>query len=155
VNCDVSYQDLVAFVSGDADAERREQIDGHAARCRRCRKRLEALGRSDAALKGLAKVAPSGGAILAARRAFSEVTRGRRAPEIMTLADVAEFLRVSPEQLGEMVEELPAFELAGQVRVRRDRLIEWVQQRERDYARDAAASWAARASSGQLMMEIN
>ena len=155
MSCDVTYQELVAFVSGDADAERREHIDGHAVGCRRCRKRLEALRRSDAALKGLAKVAPSGSAILAARRAFSEVTRGPRAPEIMTLADVAEFLRVTPEQLGEMVEELPAFELAGQVRVRRDRLIEWVQQRERDYARGAAASWAARASSGQFTMEIN
>lgn len=154
MNCDVTYQDLAAFASGDADADRREQLDGHAARCRRCRKRLEALRRSDAALKALPKVAPSGSAILAARRALVEVTRGPRAPEIMTLADVAEFLRVTPEQLGEIAEELPAFELAGQVRVRRDRLIEWVQQRERDYARDAAASWAARASAGKFTTEV-
>ena len=42
---------------------------------------------------------------------------------------------------------LYAFELAGQVRVRRERLVEWVQQRERDYAHQTAASWAARATT--------
>ena len=68
----------------------------------------------------------------------------------MTLDEVAAFLRLSDAQLDEVVEELPAFELGGQLRVRRQRLIEWLQQRERDYARQAAGSWAAQALSDEF-----
>ena len=64
----------------------------------------------------------------------------------MTLDEVGEFLRIGPETLSEIAEELPAFELGGQVRVRRERLLEWVRRREQDYARGAAASWAAQFS---------
>ena len=55
----------------------------------------------------------------------------------------ADFLRITRDQLGEIVEELPAFELAGQIRIRRQRLIEWVQQRERDYSRQASQRWVS------------
>ena len=42
----------------------------------------------------------------------------------------------------------PAFELAGQIRVRRAKLVEWIERRERDFTRQSAASWAARATAG-------
>ena len=45
--------------------------------------------------------------------------------------------------MGEIVASLPAFELAGQVRVRRSRLIAWIEERERSY--QATAGWAAHA----------
>ena len=66
----------------------------------------------------------------------------------MTLAEVAEFLRVSPDALAEVMEELPAFEVGGQVRVRRARLVEWVAERERNYARSRAESEVAHALAG-------
>ena len=72
----------------------------------------------------------------------------------MTLEEVAEFLRISGDELGEIVEELPAFELGGRIRVRRAKLLEWIQQRERDYSRDIASSWAARASSDEFQKGI-
>jgi len=66
----------------------------------------------------------------------------------MTLNEVAELLRISPDELGEIAEELPAFELAGRVRVRREKLMEWIAQRESAYARQVAASRVARAAAG-------
>jgi hypothetical protein len=39
----------------------------------------------------------------------------------MTLGEVAEFLRVPPDALAEVAEDLPAFEIGGQVRVRLNR----------------------------------
>ena len=143
MNCDVIYEELAAFAAGEVDAERQAEIRRHVAACDRCRRRLAALERADAALGRMRPARPPAEAVLAARRALADAIRPVRAPEIMTLDEVAELLRVTPEQLGEVVEELPAFELAGQVRVRRQRLIEWIGQRERDYTRQAAASWAA------------
>ena len=149
MSCDVIYEELAAFASGDIDEQRREQLEQHISQCGHCRRRLEAIGKTDALLQTLAPLQPGRSAVLAARRAVSEQTRGARAPEIMTLAEVAVFLRVTPEQLGEVVDELPAFELGGQIRVRRTKLVEWVEQRERDYAREAAAGWVARTHLGE------
>ena len=150
MDCDVLYEELAACASGDLDPKRQAEIAEHLPRCRRCRQRLAAIKAADAALRALRPPEPPGGAILAARRALAELTRAAPAPEIMTLAETAEFLRLEPEQLGEIVEELPAFELAGQVRVRRARLVEWIRQRERTYARQAAASWVARGAANEF-----
>jgi len=110
----------------------------------RCRKRLDALRDADAAVRAWPRHEPSAGAVLAARRALAEEIRRPASPEILTLEDIAEILRVTPAELSEVVDQLPAFELAGQIRVRRARLIEWIRRRERDYTRQAVAHWAAR-----------
>lgn len=146
MSCDIAYEELAAFADGDLNPSRLEEIREHLAGCGACRKRLDALSRSDALLAATRRLPPSGSAILAARRALSEVIRRRQVPEIMTLAEAAEFLRVTPDQLGEVVEELPAFELGGQIRLRRQRLLEWIEHRERDYSRQVSASWVARSS---------
>ena len=147
MSCEVTYEELAAFAAGDVEPDRQAEIRAHADACDDCRGRLAALRRSDAALAALPRISPAGGAILAARRAIAELTRAEPQHQIMTLEEAAEFLRISPEQLGEIAEELPAFELAGQIRIRRERLLEWLQKRERLYARHAAASWAAQARS--------
>ena len=141
MTCKVTYEELSAYSAGDLDAARRAEIDRHAAACRRCRDRLAALAEADAALRALPPHRPPAAAVLATWRALAARAGP---PEIMKLDEVAEFLRITPAQLDEIAEALPAFELAGQVRVRRARLMEWVQRRERAYARQAAASWAGR-----------
>lgn len=60
--------------------------------------------------------------------------------EIMTLAEVAAFLRISEVELGEIADSLPAFELANQILVRKSRLLEWIEEREGHYAWSAAHS---------------
>jgi len=150
MNCNMTYEELAAFASGDLDAGREAEIRNHLEQCDTCRKRLEALNEADAALRALRPVRPPASAILATRRALGEAADGAGGAEIMTLDEVGEYLRVTPKQLGEVVGELPAFELAGRIRVRRTKLIEWIEQRERSYTRRAAASWAARAVRGEF-----
>ena len=148
MNCDVLYEDLAALAAGELEGVRAERTRRHLAECGECRRRQDALKRVDLSLKHLRPVRPSAAAVLAARRALNETIRGKAPPEIQTLAEAAEFLRISPEQLGEIVEELPAFELAGQIRIRRERLVEWVRQREHEYTHQQSASWAAQARVG-------
>lgn len=146
MECDVTYEDVAGFVADELDAARMAEIGEHIPQCQRCRERIVRLEQTDAALGHLQRTAPSAAAVLTARRAIGEVTRGTGKGDIMTLEEVGEFLRITPAELGEIAEELPAFELAGRIRVRRERLCEWIQQREQDYARATAARWASRAS---------
>jgi anti-sigma factor RsiW len=150
VNCNITYEELAAFASGDLDAGREAEIRNHLEQCDACRKRLDALNEADGALRALRPAQASASLILNVRRALAEAVDGRGSTEIMTLEEVAEYLRITPDQLGEVVEELPAFELAGRIRVRRAKLVEWIEQRERDFTRQAAASWAARSIAGRF-----
>lgn len=65
-------------------------------------------------------------------------------PEVLTLRDAAAFLRISEEELAQILDELPLFELAGQLRIRTERLREWIEQRERTYQRNAFRTSALR-----------
>ena len=150
MNCDVTYEELAALAAGDLDEARAAEIREHTTNCEDCRRRLNDLAGADSALAALKPDLPSGEVILAVRRALSAEIRGAPTREIMTLDEVAGFLRMTPDEMAEVAEDLPAFELAGRVRVRRERLVEWIQLRERDYARRVAASWAARVTSGEL-----
>jgi anti-sigma factor RsiW len=145
VNCDVMYEELAALAAGELPAERAGQVCAHLPGCPRCRRRVEALGQADAALAALRPQSPPSRAMLAVRRELAAVLRPPRPAEVMTLEEVAAFCRLTPDQLADVVEDLPAFELAGQVRVLRRRLIEWLEQRQRDYSYHLGASWAARA----------
>jgi hypothetical protein len=143
MECEISYEELSAFAAGDA-----EHLGEHVQRCPACQERLAAMERVDRDLRLLPRAGPSAGAVLAARRLIARQTRGVVGPEVMTLAEVAAFLRVPPDALAEVAGELPAFEIGGQVRVRRTRLIEWIAERERAYARGRAESEAAHALAG-------
>jgi anti-sigma factor RsiW len=150
VNCDVTYEELAAYVAGEASPDRVEVLRTHHAQCERCRSRIAALRRSDALLAATHRPEPGVEALLATRRALTRTIRRLQVSEIMTLEDVAAFLRIDADALEDIAEELPAFELGGQIRVRRQKLIEWIEQREQSYARGAAAGLAGRASAGWL-----
>ena len=148
MECEITYEELARFVAGELDDERTRRVRDHVGSCEACRKRLRALRRVDRQLHHLPRIEPPAGALLEARRVLSGRLRGAGAREIMTLDEVAEFLRVPQEALGDVIEELPAFELGGYVRVRRERLIEWIEERERTYARARAESEVAQILAG-------
>ncbi len=150
MSCDVIYEELAAYAAGELDAARAAEIGEHLPACEVCRRRLEALAAADAALTRMRPEPPSPEAVLAARRALADAVRRPAAPDVMALDEVAEFLRLTPDELEDVAEDLPAFELGGKVRVRRERLLEWIEQREREYARESMESWAARAAAGHL-----
>ena len=145
MSCEITYEDLAAFAVGELEPERQAEITRHVSDCTACSSRLTSLTNTDALLRSIKPTQPAISTILATRRTLSTVIGRPQAQEIMTLEETANFLRLTNEQLGEVMEELPAFELAGQIRVRRTRLIEWIQRREQDYSRQVSESWVARA----------
>ena len=146
----LSIEELAEFASGELETARSREIEAHLERCAGCRSKLDALGEVDAALGSLRRAEPSARAVLEARRALSREVRGGGEPAIMTLDEVADFLRITPDRLEEIASGLPAFELAGQLRVRRERLVEWIEQRELLYVRRNIESSLARSLAGGL-----
>lgn len=142
MNCEVTYEQLAAYSQADLSAERQQAIERHVASCATCRQRLAGLQAVDTALRVLPPEKPPAETILAARRLLSEETRPKPELEILTLEEVAVFLRIDPQELRPYVEDLPAFELGGQIRVRRSRLLEWIEQRERQFSRGTGSAIA-------------
>ena len=138
MTCDMLEEDLARHAAGECDPGRAREIEAHLARCPQCQRRLRSIRKVDESLGILPPLAPPATTILSLRRAIAEAIGARPAPEIMTLEDVAGLLRISPGDMEEFAEDLPAFEIAGHVRVRRARLIEWIEQRERQYERGPA-----------------
>ena len=145
--CDISPEELAAFAAGELAPARAAAIEEHVRSCGDCRRRLESIRAADEALSRLRSAPPPRLVVLEARRAISAQTRARR-QEVMTLEEAAQFLRIGPDELEEIAEDLPAFELAGQVRVRRIRLIEWIEKRERRYVTESISSQASRLLAG-------
>jgi len=145
VACDIRYEEIGEFAAGELPAERARELEQHLRSCANCQRRLDAVRAVDTGLARLPRLLPSPGGLHRARRSLSEVLRRTQEPELMRLDEVAEFLRISLDELEEVVAELPAFEVAGQLRVRRAKLLEWVEARERSYRRSSAQSEVARA----------
>lgn len=144
MSCTVTAEEIARLAAQDLDEARAQEVQAHAASCPECCERLAALRRLDVALGALPRLEPPASAILKARRALAAELRAPAAPEILTLEESAAFLRISLDELEEIVLDLPAFELAGQLRIRRARLIEWVEARERAFTRNRAQSEIAR-----------
>lgn len=53
------------------------------------------------------------------------------APEVMTVEEAARFMRVTLEEMESELRELPCFEFAGKLRIRRSALVAWIEERER------------------------
>jgi hypothetical protein len=153
MDCDVTHEQLAAYGAGDADAELAARIEEHLPSCEACRRLLEAIGQTDSALRLLPRIAPPAAALLAARQALSAELHRAGAPEVLTIEEAAQFLRVSPDDLDDVMPELPVFEVGGQIRVRRSKMIQWIEKRERAHARERAQSDIARILAGLTVKE--
>ena len=148
MDCELSAEVLAAYSVGDVDASQGHEVEEHVRSCEQCRRHLQALGELDGALRGLVHAGPLAKAVLSARRLLSKELRGTEVREVMTLKEAAELLRISLDELGEILNEFPAFEIAGQIRVRRTRVVAWIERRERAYQKSSAESEVARAMAG-------
>jgi len=149
VDCTLPYETLSKFAAGELDPTHRAEVERHVAACPHCRTRLDTLRQLDTDLGQLRRTEPPARTVLNTRRLLSHALRRNREPELMTLDEVAAFLRISLDDLEQIVLELPAFELAGHLRVRRTRLLEWLDARARAWTRSTTESEVARILADQ------
>lgn len=66
----------------------------------------------------------------------AELSRIRNAPPkpIMTLPEIADYLRMTPEIIEKHLDEIPCFEFSGKLLFRKEAVDEWIKDREKNYA---------------------
>ena len=64
------------------------------------------------------------------------LSRIRNAPPkpIMTLPEIADYLRMKPEIIEEHLGDIPCFEFGGKLLFRKEAVDEWIRNREKNYA---------------------
>ncbi len=78
------------------------------------------------------------------RAALDAELRGAREAEafgpVLTVEELALYLQVDSEHVYEQLEQLPAFEFAGEVRFLRTSIDEWIRGREKQFRRQTIES---------------
>jgi anti-sigma factor RsiW len=143
MRCHVEPIQWVLYLDGELTADEASHLEAHRRVCPACRRRLARLQQADQALR-LETSRDLPAAALA--RCFPVRAVSPR-PEIMDLPEVAQYLRLSLDDLDQVLDQVPTFEIAGQVRVRRAALNAWIEQRERAYAAQRLCEIVSRPAS--------
>ena len=137
MNCETCQELLSAFEANDLDAETASHVRGHLRACLACAGLLAAIGDLDVMTANLPDDALSRSLCLGILGEVDALLAPdlSEAPEIMTVEQLARFLRVPLARLEQELDRLPAFEVGGALRFRKEAVMEWIEERERDYGR--------------------
>ncbi len=143
-------EQLIQFADGELDAAQSAAVREHLGECAECARAWRSIAAADQAI-GKWFAGPAPGVIRTVERSLTEELH-RRVPameaEIMTVEEVADYLKIAPEEVAELLPELPLFELAGKLRIRRGRLLQWIEECEAVYRREKVASWTRQVALG-------
>jgi anti-sigma factor RsiW len=132
--CTVDPLRLVAWLDGDLRRAPAARLAAHAGACPKCRQRVADLRRQADALRTELRRDVPQDVLARLRHLLPPADTGETWTEVLTLDEVARYLRVALDDLDMVAADLPAFEVAGQVRVRHTELLRWIARREQDYA---------------------
>jgi hypothetical protein len=125
-----------SYFDGDLADSATEDFARHLESCDSCRREVAEVQRIKSAIQESFETPLPDEADLRIRRTIHETLGISESPrdEILTLEQVATILHVSLPEVVTMLDRLPAFELAGRIRIRRDRLMEWIHGQEEKLA---------------------
>lgn len=144
MTCNTDDEELADYSLGELAPVRQTAITAHVQACPACRQRLVELAHADALLQATPRYEPGDAMVLELRRSLAEVVRPARLPQVLSPNQVAEFLAIPLEDVYDILPDIPAFRIGLRVRVRREKLLAWVEAQERSYAHASAASWVQR-----------
>ena len=134
MNCDECRKRLSEYEAGEQTEHEAAVMQEHLNACPPCAGALRTLRLVADHAARLPEELPSEAVSLRilAQCASPVAPAGSGAPEILTPEALARFLSVSEEDLANVIETIPAFEIAGQLRFRKQRVIEWIEAREKE-----------------------
>lgn len=142
MDCERCMERLSEYEAREFPPAESEAVRRHLESCEACRRQREGLARLMEAVDTLPEEEPPESVSFAVRREVDRLLAPglASAPEIMTIEELARYLRVPVEALEEELTTLPAFEVAGELRFRKDRVAEWIRRREDDHVREMASA---------------
>lgn len=145
------YADLSRLLAGELTAEEAEKVRALLEKDEEARAVLATMRRIAESAGRMPCPPPAAVATMRTKAAVREaigVGKPKAFGPVLTLDEVAEYLKVERAMVEEMLDELPAFEFGGKVRLRLDSLEAWIRGRERQYSSGIEAERAARRRIG-------
>jgi len=136
MTCEECDDLLWPLAAGELEDGQMREVTVHVEQCTSCQDRLDEVRRLAAAAKALPHATPSRSLCLqtkeAVRLELERLGRVRHAfGPVMNADDVAKYLKVTVETVYRHLDEIPHFELEGQMRFRRESLDRWIESSER------------------------
>ena len=136
MTCEECDSLLWAFAAAELDGEQHACVDQHVSHCPVCRRRLDEVHRLAAAARTLADASPSLSLCLETKEVLRlELEREGRVRAafgpLMDAEELAKYLKVDVALVYRHLDEIPHFELEGQIRFRRQSIDEWTEAKER------------------------
>ena len=135
--CTTYRETLSAFDAAELDPDLTAQVEKHVSECAECSRLLRTVRKATDLVSRLVDEEPARSVCV---RILGEVDRFLApdladAPEIMTPEQLARFLHVPLGKLDDRIETIPGFEIGGELRFRKERVLEWIEQREQERER--------------------
>lgn len=160
MTCEDVREQMVAFLDGEAPPDAHAEVQQHLAVCPQCREDAESLRAASQLLRSLPPIKPSETWDLSLQRKLmsercreltEELTKVRRIADelaarlaaleqaemdaraerdLMTVEELAAYLRITPQKVYEMLEDIPHIDLNYEIRFRRSSVDQWLRLRE-------------------------
>lgn len=130
----VKCQDLMPDYQEDLLADEiRRDIEQHLETCRECREQNKLLDNIDNLAKQLPLHAPGADVTLKIKEAIYKQLPAQGRTEfgpVLDFNELAEYLRVDREIIGQYLDEIPSFELGGKLLFRKKSVETWIESKE-------------------------
>jgi excisionase family DNA binding protein len=165
MNCSEILEHLVAYLDGELPSDRSSEVEAHLGSCGACRgeaeemRSLSALARSQAPLEPsptwdlalgrkldalkwwrlneeVTDLRQTVAEMRAAIRDLQDAARPQAEEPLMTVDEVAAYLRMPREQIYSTLDELPYVEMSYELRFRKSSIDEWLERHEHRPAPD-------------------
>ncbi|MBN2384069.1 zf-HC2 domain-containing protein [bacterium] len=130
------------YLDDELDQTARTEFERHLNVCPDCQAYLEAynhlLQTLDQCARGV--TLPDDVDLKIRHEILRELGQSQHPSQIMDIEELARFLAMPVPEIVKLLDQLPSFELGGRIRFRRDRIIAWLEERERkmSWERDQA-----------------
>jgi anti-sigma factor (TIGR02949 family) len=137
MTCDLCSDRLSEFLAGELTSDEADDVRRHLDACPTCGRLFRAMQRVTALADALPDEPPPRSlAMRILGRVDQELAPDLgHAPEVLTLDQLARYLQLPRAALDEEMDTIPSFEIAGQLRFRRDRVLAWIEERETERER--------------------
>jgi hypothetical protein len=131
--CEKYVELLPEFLEGALEGNEAAEVALHLGECAECRDELGFVRNLTTAARQMPQPRPDDTAVLRiteAIRATQARPRGTGYGPVLSVEDLADYLRVDLETLEPYLADIPCFELGGKLLFRRETVEGWVRQRE-------------------------
>lgn len=133
MNCKACTDQLSEYADHELAGNEAREIKAHLDACTECREQLRRLEQIATAAATLERHVPSADCLFKISKAIRQRAQPPRHTEfgpVLNFDELAEYLRVDQEIIGQYLDEIPSFELGGKLLFRRKSIEEWIESKE-------------------------